>query len=349
MKQILSALLLCPLVLSAQQAATAPTAGEAPKLTIEQIANITKQLDQIETQITKNRTDSMGGALSKFKQAMAGDKELLDLYLACYKLENFDRKDLKQADFQDWKDRNDAQLKDKDFLIGLRMQLEYLILSVQAQDTKDMGTIIPTLQAYIPKAINAIEETVKRNASGAVEDKNKNPNNNNRPRQGGPGAQVLNMLRGGNVRNTVFSKAFQLDDFLKKDDWEYEPMNIAGVYTKVIFPYYEEKKPAEIPALWETRITAELVLRKATMSETEYQIYYKENQPRLYWAKANYLLNHNITAVLALADMLKIVRDNPTHPDATVWLDELRQSVNKARPAEVSPGSTQEALAPAGT
>jgi hypothetical protein len=114
---------------------------------------------------------------------------------------------------------------------------------------------------------------------------------------------------------------------LKRQDWEYSPLGIGGIYQNIILPYYLKNKPAEIPGQWEARINAELVLRKAVTSETEYQLFHKENYPQLLWTKNTYLLKNDVTPILALADMLKIVRDNPTHANANTWVKELREAV----------------------
>ena len=67
--------------------------------------------------------------------------------MECYKLEHFERSDLKQADYLAWKDANEARLKEDEFLAALQLQLEYLVMSIQVQDvkeTKDMGPLVAT-------------------------------------------------------------------------------------------------------------------------------------------------------------------------------------------------------------
>ncbi|CAN5752769.1 hypothetical protein BH11VER1_BH11VER1_34410 [soil metagenome] len=316
-----SILFLLPSLMVAQPAAPA-SAAAASKLTDEQTASIIKQLDQIEAQITKNRGDSFSNALSRFKAGAANDKDALSLYLDCYKLEHFDRKDLKQTDFQEWRDKNEEKFKDPEFLLGLRLQLEFLVICIQAQDATEVGPMVPALQSFIPKAVSAVQSTMTHSASGALKDKDKGKGAGG----GNGGRQLLDTLKQP-VTGTVFCKAYLLDDLLKREDWEYSPLGINAIYQTIILPYYLKNKPAEIPAQWEARINAELVLRKAVTSETEYQLFYKENYPQLLWTKNNYLLKNNVTPILALADMLKIVRDNPTHANANTWVKELREAV----------------------
>ena len=364
--RLLLALLCTPLLLPAQTTApsTVPApAGPgtlpppAPLLTPEQTATVMKQLEQLETQVLKNRGETLGTALAKFRSALAGQKEAVSLYLDCYKLEHYDRHDLKQTDFQAWKEANEARLKDEEFLAGLMLQLEYLVLTVQAQDVKeqkDMGPIVAQLQTFIPKAVNAVQETMKHTASGAVEQKNQGngggggggrPGGGGRAPAGGGGrgpgggggggvnvpGNLGNALR-QSVKNCEFSNAYLLESHLKREEWAYAPLEIAEIYQSVIFPYYLEVRPTEIAAQWDARINAELALRKTIMSESEFGVFLKERQPELHWYKASYLYSHNVNALQAMADMLKIIRENPTHPEAGAWLRELRDAVNMAQP-----------------
>lgn len=380
MPRLFLALLCAPLLLSAQGPkppvpATQPAAPAVPTLTAEQTAIIVKQLEQLEQVIGKSRTDTLGSALAKFKAALAG-KDVLTLYLECYKLENFERRDLKATDFLAWKEEkvngvtNEDRVKDKDFVDALTLQLEYLVLTIQAQDIteqKDMGPIVAALQAYIPKAMAAIQETVKHTASGALEQKGNTPGNQSQNRTGtratGPGGRqgAPGTKGGGNgggsgfavngnigrelqksVKSTEFAKAYLLEDHLTRQKWSYSPLDIPDIYENVIFPYYLETKPTEIGAQWDNRINAELGLRKLTMSETEFGILAKERQPELAWQKADFMLHNNLNPLQAMADMLKVVRENPTHPRAIEWLKTLREMVNLAQPPQqtANPGAT---------
>lgn len=331
----------------------APPVVPQISLTPGQLDHILKELEKVEAQIGQGRDSLLSTALAKFKAASANEAAALALYLDCYKLENFERKDLKQTDFMDWRDRNEARFKDDNFTKALLFQLEYLVMTIQAQgieDTKKLGPVVAALQAFIAKEIVAVQETMKHTASGAVEVKDNGkggPGGGRGPRGGGGGGDLggssplAGMLR-QSVKSTEFSRAFKLDDHLKSKRWEYSPLNLAGIYANVIFPYYLAEKPAELAAQWDARINAEMTLRKSGMSETEFAILQAEELPRLQWEKNNYLLTNNITAINALADMLKIIQNNPNHPDAAGWLAEFKgvlQAILPPPPVEKPIGS----------
>lgn len=326
----------------AQQAAEQPSAPSI-KLTDSQIQVIKQQLEQLEKDVSKNRNSSLGAAVSALQKAMGSEADARDLYMACYKGVHFERRDLKESDYIEWKTKNQAKLKDPEFLMGLRLQAEYLVLSIQAQEAKEIDSIIPKLQDFIAKELATVSSTVKRGNGGAVTfDKKSTTSTSTKTGRvqhsiGSP--QVLDMLR-RNVKASEFAKYYMLDEFLKNKDWEYQPMDFPGIYRNVVFPFYREKKPSELAAQWDTMIKYEFSLEEASRAETDYGIFYKERLPERQWEKANDLFRSNINSVGALADMIKIVRDNPTHPKAAEWLRKIRETVNGSQgdiPPSVAP------------
>ncbi|MGV3663720.1 MAG: hypothetical protein ACO1TE_26350 [Prosthecobacter sp.] len=329
----------------------APLVVPAVALTPAQMAHILKELEKVEAQIGQGRGGVFSTALAKFRAATGSDAAALALYLDCYKLEHFDRKDLKTTDFTEWRERNEERLKDADFGKALVLQLEYLVLTIQAQeinDIKKMGPVVTALQAYIAKAVGEVQASTKHTASGAVElketPKGGNGGGARRPGGGGGGqgqgggggrwgagdASPLAVTLRQSVKGTEFCNAYLLDDYLTLKEWEYTPLNIAGIYGSVIFPYYRSEKPEELGAQWDMRINAEHALRKAVLSESEYAIYFGEQNPRLQWQKQSDLLTSNVNPVNALAEMLKIIQGNPNHPDAATWLDTFKTIMEKA-------------------
>jgi hypothetical protein len=355
---LVATMLACPI--HAQTPAEAPPAAPAPTakpqvlLTPAQTAHILKELEKAEALIGQGRNGLFSTALAKFREGMASEAAAVGLYLDCYKLENFDRKDLKQTDFMEWRDRNEDRLKDDDFKKALMLQLEYLVMTIQAQDikeTKKMGPLVVALQAFVAKAVTAVQESTKHTASGAVEAKDsKGPPGGGRRGGGGggggggPGGTLNGLLR-QSVQGCDFAKAYLLQDYLDKKDWEYSPLDIDGIYTNVILPYYLQERPTEVAAQWDARITASMSIRKAVMSDTEFGIYYKEEGPRLQWQKNSYLVTNGLNAVNALAEMLKVIQANPNHPDAAGWLDDFRETVESVS----EPGTTPVVEKPIGS
>ncbi|WP_395745255.1 hypothetical protein [Prosthecobacter sp.] len=322
--------------------ATEPPAVENKVLlTPAQTEHILKELEKVESQIGKGRGAVFTAAMAKFREGMASPTAALALYLDCYKLEHFDRKNLKQADYTDWRNKNEAKLKDEDFKRALWLQLEFLVMTIQAQEIEDpvkMGPIVTSMQAFLGKAVTAIQGTTSHSASGAVTDKDSKGG-----RRGGgnvPAGDILGTLR-QDVTESEFAKAYSLGDFMKREEWEYQPLNVKGIYSKIIFPYYLAQKPTDLPAQWDSRINADTALRKALMSETEFAEYSKDAGPRMLWEKDNYLVANNVLPVQALADMLKVIQAYPSHPDAMNWLKDFRELVKQVSEPTAEAAATE--------
>lgn len=337
---------------SAQTPGTPAAESEKPELKViltpAQTEHILKELQKVEVQIGKGKGGVYSAALAKFREAMASPAAAMSLYLDCYKLVHYERRDLKQVDFKDWATKYEVQLKDDDVKAGFWLQVEFLALAVQAQDAdtpKKRAPLVAAAQAFVVKEISTIQGSTEHSASGAVS--NKGPAKGQGQGQGrGQGNDAPKGMRETlrqSVKESEFAKAYSLDDFLKSDDWEYTPSSIGGIYSKIILPYFLAEKPTELSVQWDNRISAEMALHKALQSETEYAEYAKDAGPRLLWEKYNYLVNNNVGAVAALADMLKLIQGHPAHPDATTWLTDFRNLVK-----QVSEPTGEEAGKPVG-
>lgn len=351
MQNLLQTLLMTAGMAVSMQIQALAQSAPTPLLTEDQVSNILKQLDQLEGQITQNKSESLSAALSACRIGMSGDKEALDLFLNCTKLENFDKRNLKQTDFQDWRDRNMDRLKEPEFLAALRLQLEYLALTIQAQsaDTPEkMAPHVTSLMAFMPKVQSTVQSSMRYKASGQVEEKSQAKGGNApRPRPGGQ-SSILSRLQ-ENVTGNVIAKAYRLDEYLKKGDWAYSPGDFNAMYDKVIVPYYLNAKPDQVPAQLDSKINAELAMKRATLSEAEFLVFQKEQYPQLLWQKATFLWGKKIQPVQSLADMLRILRENPNHPSAGNWLSALKSAVEKQKsqtPAAVTSTSTAQTEAP---
>jgi hypothetical protein len=317
-------------ILPAQTSEPKPADTDPTKLTPEQTATILKQLDSLEATFGKNRADIMKVALTRCSNALAaGESGALQLYMDCYKLEHFDRANAKVTEFQEWAKKNIEKHKDPEFLMALWLQLDYLTLCIKAQDAqdKDVPSMVTALQSFIPRMITAIQGTTKR--TGADSGKGSGAKGNHG--QGFDADKLLQMLR-QSVKNSEFAKAFQLEQFLKKENWTYDPLDIRGMYDRIIFPYYIDQKLKELPAQWDIRIKSELSIKATTMNETEYADFMKEHYPGMIWQKSEHLVSNNVNTILAMADMLRLIRENPSNPEVRNWAKRLRELVISMQP-----------------
>lgn len=331
----LSLSLTMPALAGAQDAAETKTAPAPPKLTQQQVDMIVKQLADVEKAIAAQRGGNLGTIIQKFRSASGSDAAALAFYEDCEKL-NSDRRALtrdekknrddqikKQAEKN--KDTKAATVKeDGDFGTAVRLQLHYLIMALEAKDTKDMEKMLPELSAYFQEVVANSEKL--RGRAGAYLSTGLRAGGGGR-RGGGGG--------GGN--GNPFVQAYQLEHFLENPNWSMDPLDFADIYEKTIFPVYREKKKADLGAQWDARMNNEAGFRKGSTSEGEYALWQQGPLLDIKWEKLTDLFQNGDKPVNAMAEMLAMIRDNPSHPASTKWLEDFRKMVSSALPEGAAP------------
>ena len=296
----------------------------APVLTQKQLDVIVKQLAEVEKAIAAQRGSNLGAILQKLREGAASDAAALALYEDCEKL-NADRKALTRDDKKAREDQIKRQSErnkenkaavvkeDGDFGTTVRLQLRYLILSIQAADTKEIEKLIPELAAYVQDVVANAEKL-----------------------KGRAGTYLASPLGGGGGRrgggNNPFVTAFQLEHYLDGGRWCMEPLDFGDIFEKAVFPIYRSKKKSELGAQWDARMSAEGSLKKGSISEDEHALWQQHELLDIKWLKLRDLYANGDKPVNALADMLAMIRDNPGHPNSPKWLDEFRDLVAAAVP-----------------
>lgn len=290
---------------------------DAPRATVtltpEQIDMLTRQLAELESQISKLRGDNLSQVLQKLRAAAASNNSAMAFYIDCEKLVSITRKELDRDQTKRMEERIDRGADrraidaktDGDPSLAARLMLQYLILSLEAHETKDRAALIPKLLAHIQELL-------------ANADKLK--------------GRAHSLLAGdlASDRNPV-TAAYQLQRYLKAENWTNNAADVRGMFMQTLLPWARDHKPEELAALWDQRITAETAQRKGALPDAEYQLWLQNELPALRWERAEYLLRHGTTPVNALADMLKLIKEFPAHADAPKWLASLRAHLDKAK------------------
>lgn len=276
-------------------AAAAPVA-RAEELNPEQLAKILSELKTIEEQVTSKRLKTRTSAVEAFRTASASDKAALEFYLACIKEINFDRKEARASEFRDWKDQNEVRLKAPSTLTAMRLQLQYLVLTLRCAEGVKLETLVPELESYINNIANNYQTL-------------------------GDGAKTLKQ----SVAQTIFAQAYELDQSLRMEDWSYTPGNIETVYQKTLFPFYRKEHPEMLMTVWDRRIAQETSIFQAEHAGDAPALakFQSDRLPRLQWQRASDVFQSASQPQGALA-MLQLLKAHPDHPDATDWVKGMR-------------------------
>ena len=299
-----------------------------PTLTQQQVDSIVKQLAEIEKEIAEKRGGNLSTIIQKLRSGAASDAAALALYEDCETL-NAERRALTREDKKAREDQIKRQAdrnkdnkvtvvkEEGDFSTAVRLQLRYLVLTLQAHEAKEMETLLPELAGYI-QDVAANADKLKGRAGAYL---------GTPLRTGGGGG------RRGGAEGNPFVSAFQLDHYLDNPNWSLEPLQFGDIFEKAIFPIYREKKKSDLAAQWDARMNAEAAYRKGAISDAEYAIWQQTNLLDIKWRKLKDLYANGDKPVEAMAQMLTMIRENPAHPDSPKWLDEFRGIVAAAVPA----------------
>jgi hypothetical protein len=295
-------------------------------LTEQQIAAVTKQLEELEKTIANLRGNTLGSALERLRKGAASDAAALALYAECEKEVNIERKELSREEERRQKEQMERQAernketKDEDengdFGTAVRLQLQYLILSLEASNAKDVGPLLPKLRTYVQDVVTNAEK-LKGRAGGYLSG-------------GGGGGRRGG---GGGGGNPIIS-ALRLERYLTAENWSASPTSFQQIWSSTILPYVAEKKPEELAAQWDACVSAEVAYRQGTMPAPEFEIWKTEELPMLRWRSLQYLYANAPEKIKTLGAMLELIKSIPGHPSAVSWLQEFRTLVTPAPAGE---------------
>ena len=276
------------------------TPASADSLTGDERGSILLELNDIQDVLESKQLNLRTSAAQTFQAASSSNDAAYEFYLKCHKVLNFDPKGASYSDFRNWRDRQEDKVKTEPNLAAMRLQLQYLVLSMKAAEADEIDSIIPELEQFVGNVVANAENLNMRTMQEPV-------------------------------TKTIFAEAYELNKSLKMENWSYSPGNYDEVYQTTIFPYYRETAPKELAAVWDRRIALELGLVTSEQAgNTEaLEKFQQERLPTLHWQKSLDLFN-SVSQKQGAAALIQLVRANPEHPDIRNWVESFRQLLHES-------------------
>jgi hypothetical protein len=306
-KQLLSLLLLMPLVSFAQNA---PTPAEADKIRNE-LEILLRQRNEVKERARaeiidnfRKAAESSGGARSIFEEAIRDTQ--------------FAGRSGQLQDMVDWRKKNEDWLRSPEFAAALQLHLDYLALTLQRASGADEMELAKRSKAYLDRLL----EAEKRHFSG----------------QGRPPREQADLLNAP-VTNGVIAKQRGLDPFLTGipgNAWELSAGNAQGILEKNIRKTLRDKKDPALMDTWDFQIAFEQESANSSRLRHNQQTFQAQRLPSLQASRAKdlILLGQSGNALLVYLDL---IRKNPQHPEFESWvssaLELLPQEASPAPPA----------------
>lgn len=267
-------------------------------------------------------------AIAAYREAIASNESALALYLKCVEKVDFEDRQKKNSDFREWK-RNEAdKLSDAALPRALRIQLQWLVLTIQAASEKaDRAKLAAGAQDLLGTIFQDPEKL--RSQAG---------------------------LLGQDVTSSVFAKAYEIGG-LKIEKWSFSPTALGEIYDEVILPPLRNSEHLDtLRAAWSRRIQQEGAIRefwsaepkqskrigmREDMRPPDYDRFLTETLPQLQWAMEVDLFKSGDEA-RAAQRMLAHIEKHIQYESAREWGAEFRKllapAVTAARTEDPPPG-----------
>lgn len=281
--------------------------------------SILSDLEKIHHDAATKRDGKYGVAIAAFRAAMGSDETALGLYLDCCGKVNFEDKDRKEQQFREWKRKQADRLANPAFRKALRLQLAWLVLTLQAAGEKPD-------RPKLAKDAAEIVATIFREADRFA-----------------PQQEVLEQA----VTATVFAKAYGIGQ-VRAANWPQAPALLERFYEDVVLPPLRLTGPVTaLRAAWLARIDQETARNrfwdtgeggKKNNVAGQRQSFATDELPKLKWAMEVDLFKHGDEDGAAVR-MLAHIRANLDHPSAGRWSGELQQLLKPTATVAETPQS----------
>lgn len=279
--------------------ATTPSASAGePSVNVEAILAALKTIREKQTETQKSQKTRL---IQDLQTRAANPATALEFYEAAVKATQFDGENHAQTQFIEWKKKEAAHLKGRDFQNGLRLHLNYLVLTLQRGAGTEVKALLPALVACVQQVRVELDSG---NQDG--------------------------ILR-GSLGDSIFVRWYQAGSWINGiDGWELTPGNVDGIYSKTIQPEFRRLKDPRIVEYWDARIQREAGQAAKSNLSFDAGKFDQVRKPALLWSRAEDVLSIG-QKNRAAADMFALIKNYPTHPDALKWVAQL-ESVLAGKP-----------------
>lgn len=272
---------------------------------------IMEKLEKIQEFSNERVSGLYSRAIKDYRAAISSDTETMKLYLLCCEKINFKDKHKKSSEFREWKKKNDDKLDSTAFRMALRLQLSWLLLSIETAsqdgDVTEMGG----------RAIGHIN-TIFENAKTLKGQE-----------------QILKE----DALSSLFAKAYELN--IKIKDWPKSALDIENVYEKLVMPPLRNE--ANIDSLrkawgkkilhlgtaveaWSERKGTSIGM-KSDMRSPQMEKFIEETRPKLIWDMEKDCFEAGGEREAAL-NMLKHLETHVKSKHAPKWIEEFEEYIN---------------------
>ncbi len=321
----------------------------------EEAAKIADHFAALSKEFESKKKDIANLALGRYSSAAMSENAAVQFYFECQKMLDDRKPDVNGPDTKkDAKDKADKTRRQYDSIQDtpgygavLQLQLQFLVLTMEAPGVKDYGSLVGRVRDFANKAVGIVQSytappepehkpaaSVKSNSKREAQ-KQKDNRGDERSRH-----QVAQLAQRG-VMGSPFAQAYSLPNYFKPlESWPQGPLDLQGIYSNMILPYYRKTKPDLLGSEWDQFIRLQALLQRCGSDDNSYAKWLIGEYKTLQWSKWRDLLDNGANRVMAADELVKLCKENPAHPSVAGWVQEL------AKMAETLKGPSPTTKAP---
>lgn len=308
----------CLLVASVASVAfpAALSGQDAPALNPEQVR---RELDKLADERTKAASSRLARQTAALKPGTEGGSAAARLYQEAVEAVEIQGRRESSQSVAEWRKKNADLLRSNSLQQAVEFHTRYLVLGLQyAADlrsgrTPDMAT--PSWD-YARDLAAALQQKDLVNPPGPARD------------------LLFKPAAAG-----IFSRWLVLEDWLPPGNaWETSPGNLAGILERNVRPQWRATLNPQIIATWDLQLEVEAAQATERQVTSAADRFNNHDRPRLLFARAR-----DRVAIgqpnRAVAEVMQLLRDYPTHPDAAEWTEFVRSQLPRMPPPDGTPAA----------
>ena len=316
--------------------------SSAQSLTPAEKTKVDQMIAELHQKLHGGSATNNSRAVSTLQAILKSPKATYQYYMACIKELQFDAVGKREAEWREWRERNEDRIKSTEHVAALQYQARFLLLtlavSLERGEAAGVKKVMPLLIDYYDDLAGDFDKL--------------------------EGQQRILITP---ALESVFAERLKLTLTMPSlETWIDAPLPVSRVYEGVILPHFrKEKNHPAIQAAWDKRIVHESKTlasagrggglglpvdlpagipesltrrfgldnrdrkrdqqredaRQKKVSEEDFS---KDRLPVLHWGKNRDAVLFGPNASSSLQSLGRIIRENLTHPEAPNWLKELK-------------------------
>ena len=341
------------------EASTEAAPAAAPVLSPEVVAQLLARVEKMQKDFAQQKHDVLTSAIARLSTAAGSDAAAIDFYLACRRIitertavaqdaiatKKATPKDAKAVDQREQQMRDN--LEEPGHAVVLRLQAEYLMITLEAPQSKDHAFLVGRVRDFVNKAMNIIRLSI----TAPMDNSGKKPvatvGSKSRDREQERERQMQQEMKARrsipqqlqqSVLSSSYAQAYNLANYHKKvEGWVDEPLSLASVYPSYILPHYRATRRADLVGVWDEYLGHSLTMQRALLDDAPFARWGITEYKQLQWDKWCDLLINGSNPAVASDELASLFHDNPTHPAIAQWLESLQTLAEPYKPVAPEP------------